>query len=192
MRILILAALAAGAVAAPAAAREPGSFTGVRVEGLAGWDRPQSGGDHSDGVAYGVGLGYDFQAGGAVVGLEGEASDSTARECVTGFAIAGDRLCTRAGRDLYAGARVGAVVGAGALLYAKAGYTNARVDTRYTSNLAGAAVTRAGQELDGLRVGAGVERTVGRNAFVKAEYRYSNYEQGVDRHQVVAGFGFRF
>ena len=26
----------------------------------------------------------------------------------------------------------------------------------------------------------------------KTEYRYSNYEQGFDRHQVVAGFGFRF
>jgi len=192
MRNLILAAaVAAGAIAAPAAAREPGSFTGVRVEGLAGWDRPQTGGDHADGVAYGVGLGYDFQAGGAVVGLEGEASDSTARECVTGFAIAGDRLCTRTGRDLYAGGRVGAVIGEGTLLYAKAGYTNARAETRYTAAAAGA-VTKAGQNLDGLRVGAGIERAVGRNAFLKAEYRYSNYEAGVERHQVVGGFGFRF
>jgi len=27
---------------------------------------------------------------------------------------------------------------------------------------------------------------------VKTEYRYSNYQDGVDRNQVIAGFGFRF
>jgi outer membrane immunogenic protein len=33
---------------------------------------------------------------------------------------------------------------------------------------------------------------LGTNSFAKAEYRYSNYEQGVERHQVMGGFGFRF
>jgi outer membrane immunogenic protein len=192
MRKLIVAALAATILATPAMAQDRGPYTGVRVEGLVGWDRPQSSGDHADGVAYGVGLGYDFQTGGAVLGIEGEASDSTAKECINSFAIAGDRLCSKTGRDLYVGGRVGAVVGRSTLLYAKAGYTNARSEATYNSNLAGSTIVSSHDSLDGFRVGAGVEQAVGRKAFVKAEYRYSNYEQGVDRHQVVAGLGIRF
>jgi len=191
MRKYILAALIAGSFAAPAMAQDSGRapFTGVRVEGLLGWDRPQSGGDHRDGLLYGGGVGYDFQAGRAVLGLEGEASGSTAKDCVSNFAAAGDRLCTRTGRDLYVGGRVGALVAPSTLLYAKAGYTNARV--RATYDLAGT-TTRTGQNLDGFRVGGGVEQAVGSRSFVKVEYRYSNYEKDVDRHQVVAGVGFRF
>ena len=45
---------------------------------------------------------------------------------------------------------------------------------------------------DGVRVGAGAEYAIGPNSYVKAEYRYSNYEGGFERHQALAGFGFRF
>ena len=44
----------------------------------------------------------------------------------------------------------------------------------------------------GWRVGAGAEFALSRNTFVKAEYRYSNYEGSLSRNQVVGGFGFRF
>jgi len=192
MRKLIVAALAATILATPAMAQKSGPYTGVRVEGLVGYDRPQTNGDHADGLAYGVGLGFDFQTGGAVLGIEGEASDSTAKQCIDSVAIAGDRLCGKTGRDLYVGGRVGAVVGRSTLLYAKAGYTNARNEATYNSNVAGSTIVTSHGTLDGFRVGAGVEQAVGRKAFVKAEYRYSNYEQGVDRHQVVAGLGIRF
>jgi outer membrane immunogenic protein len=195
-KLLILsaaaAATAAAGFAAPAMAQERGDFTGVRVEGLVGWDRAQVPNDHADGIAYGVGLGYDFQMGGAVLGIEGEAGDSSAKKCVTGVAAAGDRPCADAGRDLYVGGRVGAAVGAGTLLYAKAGYTNARFDTNYNANLAGVGNVSTRRDLDGVRVGGGIEHKLGSNAYVKAEYRYSNYQDNVDRHQVVAGFGFRF
>ena len=43
-----------------------------------------------------------------------------------------------------------------------------------------------------MRVGAGIQYAIGRNAFVNAEYRYSNYEDGVSRNQVLGGFGVRF
>src|SRR3546814_18059784 len=62
--------------------------------------------------------------------------------------------------------------------------------------------------LDGYRLGAGVEQKVGSNAYAKVEYRYSNYGDArlefanggntdnfsvdTDRHQVVAGVGWRF
>lgn len=191
-KLFVVASLAAVSIAAPAFAQDQGpSFTGFRIEGIAGWDRPQVPGEHADGLLYGVGAGYDFQAGRLVLGAEGEASDSTAKKCLSSVSIAGDRLCTKAGRDLYVGGRIGALVAPTTLLYAKAGYTNARVNADYTG-VAGVASFSAHQNHDGYRLGAGVEQSLGGNAYVKAEYRYSNYDQNIDRHQVVAGFGFRF
>lgn len=193
MRKFIVAALAATVLATPAMAQDKAPFSGVRVEGLVGWDRNQVSGDHSDGIQYGVGLGYDFRSGNALFGIEGEAGDSSADECATGINRVGDKLCAEAGRDLYVGGRVGALVGPSTLLYAKAGYANTRLRLDYDANLAGTTgdFTSKG-DYDGIRVGAGVEQAIGRNAFVKAEYRYSNYEQGYARHEVVGGFGFRF
>jgi outer membrane immunogenic protein len=190
-KLIVVASLAAVSLATPALAQSGSPFTGVHVEGIVGWDRPQVPNDHANGIVYGAGVGYDFQAGRAVLGVEGEASDSSADKCVTGVAATGDNLCASAGRDLYVGGRIGAMVAPTTLLYAKAGYTNARFNTEYTT-VSGVGNFRTRQDLDGFRVGGGVEQAVGRNAYVKAEYRYSNYEQGVSRHQVVAGFGFRF
>ncbi|MDB5720800.1 MAG: opacity protein [Alphaproteobacteria bacterium] len=195
MRKYLLAALVASAVATPAMAQDStdrAAFTGFKVEGIAGWDRPKVPGSHDNGIVYGVGTGYDFQAGHFVLGIEGEASDSSAKKCIAGGFVTGDRLCSDAGRDLYAGGRIGALVTPTTLLYAKAGYTNARVNSDYTSATGGPASFSLRQNLDGVRVGAGLEHALGRNAFVKAEYRYSNYEQGVERHQVVGGIGLRF
>ena len=196
MRKYILAALVAGGMAAPAMAQDPAAggatFTGLRVEGLAGWDRLKVPGDRADGVLYGAGVGYDAQMGGLLVGVEGEASGSTASECATGINRASDRLCAKLGRDLYVGGRIGAVVGNSTLLYAKGGYTNARLRLTYTDGLAGAGNFNVGDNKDGFRVGGGVEQAVGRNAYVKAEYRYSSYSDRFDKHQVVAGAGIRF
>ncbi|WP_116091048.1 outer membrane protein [Sphingomonas crusticola] len=183
MSKIIIAALLASAAAAPAFAQDTASgptFTGAHVEALGGWDRLQANNGHDDGVLYGVGAGYDIQRGGAVIGIEGEATDSTQKERV-------GALTEHASRDLYAGARVGVVVGGTNLLYAKAGYTNARYGVSGTGT-----DTFAHGNLDGVRVGAGVEHALGSRAFVKAEYRYSNYEQGVTRNQVVGGIGLRF
>jgi outer membrane immunogenic protein len=48
-------------------------------------------------------------------------------------------------------------------------------------------------DLDGFRLKAGAELGVARNVFVRAEYRYSNYDEAdLDRHQVVGGIGIRF
>jgi outer membrane immunogenic protein len=196
MKKYLIAGLLAAGIAAPALAQDAGAdngrFTGFRVEGLAGYDRVNADG-HSDGVTYGAGVGYDFQAGNMVVGIEGEAADSTVDECVSGTVTIADSLCVKAGRDLYAGGRIGAVVGSNTLLYAKAGYTNARVNSDYEDGTAGTAADfNLHQNLDGIRAGVGAEFGVGSNAFIKAEYRYSNYEQGIERHQGVVGVGLRF
>lgn len=193
MRNTLFAALAAAAFATPAFAQGASNQSGFRIEGLVGYDHPRVSGDHGDGVLYGLGVGYDVQAGHMLVGIEGEASDSTADERVNGFAVAGDELRVRAGRDLYVGGRIGALVGANTLLYVKAGYTNARVRVDYDDGTAATVADFTDRSnLDGIRAGVGAQFGIGSNAYIRTEYRYSNYENGVDRHQLVGGFGFRF
>jgi outer membrane immunogenic protein len=181
MSKILFAAIAATAIAAPALAQDAPSFSGAHVEALGGWDRVQGGGTHDDGVLYGVGAGYDIRRGNTVFGIEGEASDSTQKEDIGG-------VTQHAARDLYAGGRIGVVVGGDNLLYAKAGYTNAR----YTVSGNATGQDLAHGNLNGVRVGAGIEHALGSHAFIKTEYRYSNYEQGVSRHQVLGGIGLRF
>jgi len=180
----LIAALAvsAAALAAPAMAQDADkAFNGAHIEALGGWDRVQGEGQHDDGVLYGAGAGYDIRRGNAVFGIEGEVSDSTQKENV-------GALTEHASRDLYVGGRAGIVVGGNNLLYAKAGYTNARYAVSGTDT----GVDLAHGNLNGARVGAGIEHQLSNNMFVKAEYRYSNYEQGVSRNQVVGGVGIRF
>ncbi|WP_114952893.1 outer membrane beta-barrel protein [Sphingosinicella terrae] len=193
MRKYLLSALLAGTVASPAFAQDSAPFSGLRVEGIVGYDTTDVEGENSDGVAYGAQVGYDFNAGGAVLGVEGEVTDSTVDECVSDVDRTGDELCVGAGRDLYVGGRVGVPVSRRVLAYGKAGYTNSRVNLDYEDGTTGTDLDfEEGENLDGVRVGAGLEFALGPNSYAKTEYRYSNYEQGFDRHQVVAGFGFRF
>ncbi|HEY0014560.1 MAG TPA: outer membrane beta-barrel protein [Allosphingosinicella sp.] len=195
MRKLILAALLSAGAATPAFAQDAdaGRFSGVRVEGIVGYDTTKDDGEGRDGAVYGVGAGYDIQSGNMVFGIGAEASKSTIDECVQGAVVTGDELCVQLGRELTVGGRVGFVAGSNALVYAHAGYTNARVDVDYDDGTGGTdAFDSESTNLDGVRVGGGVELGIGRNAFAKAEYRYSNYEQGFDRHQVVGGIGLRF
>jgi len=213
----ILASASAVALAAPVAAQDNAAFTGPRVEALVGYDasRPGSSEDIDnaddvdqsiDDVAYGAAIGYDFAAGGLVVGVEGEYLESEAKTefDTTGFEGFGIGNI-ETGRDLYVGARVGVLATPSTLVYVKGGYTNAQYNVLATDN-----ETDIGTDfdLDGWRVGAGVEQSFGGNFYAKAEYRYSNYGEGeveapsgnesdrfdvdVDRHQVLVGVGYRF
>lgn len=216
--ILTLAALSAAAVATPAAAQTQTDpiFTGPRVGAIIGYDHVGAGSSQSnqngrddqkiDGLVYGGDLGYDLAVGGLLVGVEGEATGSTARSdtaAYTSTTFGYGRV--RQLRDLYVGGRVGGLIGAGTMIYAKGGYTNAQLrvlagSTTQSTN------TRFG--LEGYRIGAGIEHAVGEHSYAKVEYRYSNYGRAqvlygtgatsgrfdvdTDRHQVVASYGFRF
>lgn len=219
MRYAIAAALVAStAFAAPAFAQDQVNpvFTGPRIAVLGGYDgiRPGSSEDSDiegddqtvDGFLYGGEIGYDFAFGGALVGVEAELTDSTgkveARSTDPDFFGFG-RVST--GRDIYVGARAGILATPSTLAYVKGGYTNARLNVLASD---GENELDTNFELDGWRLGAGVEQAIGRNAFAKVEYRYSNYESAnfeypdgattsnfdidTDRHQVVAGVGIRF
>lgn len=198
-QLFVAAAVAVAAASALPAAAQQGPFTGGRVEVLAGYDNVQDGSDGDsdgrDGFAYGGAAGYDIQVGGAVVGIEGELTDSSTKVRSSNAFVAGDRFTVAAGRDLYVGGRVGAVISPLAMVYAKAGYTNARVESSYT---AGTTTVEDDLNLDGVRVGAGLEYNITPTAYLKGEYRYSHYgeiagyDADLDRHQLMAGVGFRF
>lgn len=216
MRNYVLAAFGAAAVAAPAMAQETNPvFTGPRIEATLGYDHVGAGSSVSnnnnrddqkiDGLLYGGGVGYDFAVGGLVVGAEGEATGSTARSGTNPYTSTFGFGRVRQLRDLYVGGRVGLLAGPSTMIYAKGGYTNSQLRV-----LAGSTTqsTNTRFNLDGYRVGAGVERAVGTNSFVKAEYRYSNYGRAsvlygsgatsgkfdvdTDRHQVAVSYGLRF
>lgn len=191
MKYFVLAA-AAAVIAAPAMAQQTpadAEFTGPRIEAHVGYDRlgVDDIDDGIDGVMYGVAAGFDFAVSGAVVGVEVNADFGDVEERVD-FGTAGS-IGFKAKRDLDASVRVGAIIGGKALLYAKVGYTNARFEAFDTT---GVVDIRDEQNLDGVRGGVGIEYVIGSKAYIKAEYRYSNYEQNVDRNQVLGGVGIRF
>jgi outer membrane immunogenic protein len=217
MRKLMVATLLAGAtVATPALAQDVGpTFTGPRVEAILGYDRTGAGSDVDndngnddqkiDGLLYGVGAGYDINLGSAVVGAEGEWTNSTSKSSRTDYTDQFGFGRVKQGRDLYIGARAGILADPATLVYVKGGYTNTKLNV-----LAGNtnASTDESFKLDGWRIGAGVERAINANTFAKVEYRYSKYEDAklrfadgattsefgidTDRHQVVGSVGWRF
>ncbi|WP_298670507.1 porin family protein [uncultured Sphingomonas sp.] len=206
MRKLVIATAAAAfgaALATPALAQSQEPFSGPRVEVLAGWDHLNADGGNSDGrdgFTYGGAVGYDARiGGGAVVGIEGEIDGATTRARASGILNATDSFRLKAGRDLYVGGRLGYVVSPKAMIYAKAGYTNARFNARYFDGTS--TYYQNSSNLGGYRLGAGVEYNLTPMAYVKGEYRYShyghvdglsNFDPNVDRHQIVAGVGLRF
>lgn len=241
MKKYILPLMLTGVAAVPAAAQaqETSPFTGPRAEVLVGYDSLRSGSDVDDdttndslfdnngpdesidGFAYGFGLGYDFDLGPAVIGVEGEFMDSTGKENADEFVNAPFGYRVNVSRDLYVGARAGYQVAPKTLLYVKGGYTNTRVRARFQDRDPGDNADfnfDTGQTIDGYRVGAGVEQLIGgpvlgigSSGYVKLEYRYSKYSNlsfgdkifadnfanddidiDLDRHQVIAGVGFRF
>ena len=216
--LLVAGTMIAAATPAMAQSSDEDNFDGFRVEALAGYDVTKAGStvdddnnpnnDQSiDGLSYGVGVGYDYDAGGVVLGLEGEYSGSTADTefGANDFENLGIGN-VETGDDLYVGARVGVKAADDLLVYAKGGYTNASFNIRSED---GTTQYDADLDTDGYRVGAGVEYALSGNTFAKVEYRYSNYSDAeldfggnapdvsvpdidLDRHQVMAGFGLRF
>lgn len=179
--LLATAASAAFLAATPAFAQAaPAAPAGPRVEALIGYDRVKALGEHDGGVLFGIGAGYDFAVGNGVsLGADIEATESTQKVGDPDVAE------VKAGRDLYAGGRVSFAVSPKANLYVKAGYTNARFKATEDSDT-------FADNFDGFRVGAGGQYSLGGKAYVGGEYRYSNYEAGLSRHQVALTVGTRF
>lgn len=189
-KFVALSAVAAAALAAtPAAAQAP---QGPRVEALVGYDAlrvdiedtgiPGSNDIRfkDEGVLYGLGVGYDFALSEAAsLGVDLEATDSNTKESNVAGTL-------KTGRDLYAGARVSFPLGAdGSNVYLKGGYTNARFTAEDS-------LVSDSENLKGYRVGAGAQFALRGRAYIGGEYRFSDYEQDVSRHQVALTLGTRF
>ena len=218
----IFAATTAIAVAAPAFAQDATpaeAFSGLRVEGLVGYDKIRTGSTEDidttrdikqsiSGVEYGAGIGYDVPLGTSMtIGAEAEITESSAsRDYNNSQPTVFNLGNVDAGRQYYFGGRLGFAVAPTTLLYVKGGYSNARFNLQGSD---GTVNLRQRLDTDGWRAGAGVEQKVGSNAFVKLEYRYTNYGKGefdfngatpdssrfeldTDRHNVMAGVGVRF
>jgi outer membrane immunogenic protein len=184
--VAILASAATlGLTASPASAQTTG-----RVEVHGGWDHAGNDVD-SDGIVYGIGAGVDFQLSPRVTaGVEANLDFSSTDECGSSVLAAGDVLCVEAGRDISAVGRLGYRVTDNGTLYALAGYTNGRFRIDYDPANGPLVSTR--DNLDGVRLGAGYQHNFSNGLYSKVEYRYSNYEAGLERHQVIAGLGVAF
>ncbi|USU05589.1 porin family protein [Sphingomonadaceae bacterium OTU29LAMAA1] len=183
------------------------TFSGPHVEAVAGLNhdkREVLGRDlKDDSFVYGIGGGYDVRTGNVVIGALGEITGTTNKNCGTydikatmqtpSFA---GRVCTRGQRSLFAGARLGYVVGDHTLGYVLGGYENVRSKSSVDGTLGGVMENRDSHiNENGFRLGAGLEHALSSHAFIKAEYRYSRTgPQGPtsERHQLLSGIGFRF
>jgi outer membrane immunogenic protein len=80
-------------------------------------------------------------------------------------------------RDVGASAKLGYVFGK-FMPYAKVGYANYEDVTS--------------RNLDGLRVGGGLEYNIGTNSYIKTEYRYTDFAGNTGKHSALVGLGIRF
>ena len=182
---------AVAALAAPAAAQTVPAPTGPRVEAIVGYDALRV--DLEDFVVdeklkdndlfYGVGAGYDFAVTpGISAGVDVELSGSNNK---ADFDDGEENAEIRTGRDAYVGGRLTVPVSQAANVYVKAGYTNLKVKGEIEG-------VEDSFNLDGARIGAGAQFGIGGGAYLGGEYRFSNYEQDLTRHQVAATLGMRF
>lgn len=109
---------------------------------------------------------------GAGVGVDAELY----KNVIVGVEATVDNVFDR--RNIGAAARLGVVVADKALVYGKVGYTNWKQTTS--------------AELEGLRLGAGVEANLVGPVYGKVEYRYTDFAGNVGNHGGLVGFGVRF
>lgn len=181
MKKFAIAAASAALFVAPAAANAQ-----AYVQAEAGLDNVSVEGEDNTGFGYGVSAGYDLPlSGGLFVGVQGTFADSDTKQCDDG--------CLEAGRDVAALVRLGTSVGENSKLYVFGGYANARAEVNYRDST-GVATLRT--DLDGVRLGAGYQYDLNDKFFVKAEYRYTNYESffgyDVSRNAGVVALGAKF
>lgn len=205
-KITTLIAVAAAAAATPAFAQDDESaFSGPYVGAYAGYDsvaiKDIAAGDSESkgGVAFGGIVGYNVDLDSTVFGIEAEIGDASTNEAAKDILVAGDELKLSANLDLFFGARIGLKASPKTLVYLKAGYAVTKATLSYDDGVDSFAESA---NLDGIRVGAGVEFAVSNSISVRGEYRYSDYGEykyqgtptglGAKRHQVILGVVGRF
>jgi len=201
MSRIIFAALAAATIAAPALAADgEKSFQGPFIGGQFGWQQdrqslttgtvpPATARASSDGFAYGGQIGYDFQIGKAVLGLETSITGRTGQTRFAGFDV-------EQGRTINVTGRAGWLITPEGLAYVRGGWSNARYSI---TNPTGPSENR-----DGYLLGVGYEHKLASNISARLEYNYADYGNDIlpgigggstlnyHRHAVMTGINFRF
>ena len=161
-------------------------------------------------VGYGLEAGYDMMIGRSpiLVGIYGGVDLGSTSACAE---IAGDdRACAETDLAFHAGLRAGYVVSPALMVYAKGGYSRGDLDIRYDADVEDEddVILDSSTNRNGFHLGGGFEIAFSRNFYGKLEYSYTDFGSateafdqpsilpgfsvGLDRHQAVAGLGFRF
>jgi outer membrane immunogenic protein len=194
-KIALLAIPFAAAVSSPAMAQDTAGVGGFRLEAMIGYDIARAefnegqGRRDKGGVVGGAGVGYDVPLGTAfAVGADAELTFATTDARVTGIGE------VQARRDIYVGGRITANISDAAAIYGKVGYTNLRARLRLNEGVtADDDDVNVGGNLDGVRGAVGVQFGGDEDrSFYGLEYRYSNYEADLIRHQGMLVVGYRF
>jgi outer membrane immunogenic protein len=167
----------------------PAGAAGFHADVHGGIDHLSGGGESANGATYGLAIGYDMVRGGGFLGVELTADASDTKDCERDVFVAGDRGCVEARADSALVGRAGANVGRSTQLYVLAGYALADIRASYRL---GSTRSSENEDLDGVRLGGGLQAGITRTISAKLEYRYTNYEQDFSRHQGVLGISFAF
>ena len=208
--LIASAALIAGC-AVPAMAQDAPSHTGPRAEVRFTYDfvgatlrtniNPQNrgvfaGDDASDeGTNVGAEIGYDVQAGPAVVGIYagGDFGETQVNAIARPYAL-------KTGQNWSLGARAG-VVSRDVLIYVKGGYSNGELTGVVLPTGSATFFNAYDSKRNGWHVGAGAEFGLRGGLYGKVEYTMHNYDRALvsateeirfSRNQLIAGVGYRF
>lgn len=201
--LTVAAVVAIAATAVPASAAE---FSGFRAELQGGWDHPSVNYDVNDnagtfqgqyyvkhsGFMYGAEAGYDFAVSPTVIlGVLGSVSGTTVKlqsEVVNNLYNASGSV----GLNWNLAARAGFKVADSTLIYGAGGYASTKIKYYIDNPTTPALSYETNRTYGGFLLAAGVEQAFGEKFYGKVEYRYSNYQSGVHRNDVVFGAGMRF
>ena len=151
--------------------------TGLRVTALAGLERTDAATrtGASDGVYYGGQLGYDWQLGSVIAGIEGDLGGSSASQAI------GTR---RADQGVFVSAAVRLAVPVTDSLrgFVRGGYAYHTVTYDTGQAFHGS----------GWTLGGGGEVDLTERVFLRGEYRFSDYGRTVRGQQFLLGAGLRF
>jgi outer membrane immunogenic protein len=180
-------------------AEEP-HFVGPRIETMVGYDATELPDEDGPEVMFGIRGGKDYEVGKWIVGFDAEVSRSNANRVEVNLFEPGDRIHVRYGTDVYIGARAARHLGKHVLGYGFAGGALSSMEVEYSGDLASIEREPDGPEpekfmrpglLLGFWVGGGLEVSLGKRRFLRSEYRYSNFHDGLYRHQGIFSLGVR-
>lgn len=179
--------------AAPSLAQSPfdgayvGVFTGYTNDDASAKSGTATADFDADGWLYGAYAGYGQTFGKIYLGGEAEIGSADLSGSGT---VAGLRSKLDANESWGLSARAGYLVNNDVLLYGRAGWQRSNYDVTVGT---GTSKIKVGDNVDGYRLGTGVEYAVTDNVLARLEYNYTNYDDtNFKQNQIRVGVAYRF